>query len=168
MSGIGKNRVFDRSAIEELKEQIILLMNTAREVTEELSEEIDALLSLAGEVPSEAKNGALEGVANSLLGQLDGSIFDDIRIKIEQNLTELNTLIPSYDAACAGILSELSGVAGSLTGMLEELKGMIHQGSLHVSLEEFTSRLNTLETEWKEGGLGAKMLMAKTCLKAWY
>jgi RHS repeat-associated protein len=140
-------------------------MNAAKEVTEELSDEMNDLISVAGEVPAEARHGGLESAANALLGQLDGSIFDDIRVKIEENLTELTSLIPAYDASCAGILAELSGVAGSLKGMLEELKGMIHQGSLCVSLEEFTSRLNTLETEWKEGGLGAKMLMAKTCLK---
>lgn len=43
MAGIGKNRVFDRAALEELLQQTEQLLNSAREVSDSLQEEMQQL-----------------------------------------------------------------------------------------------------------------------------
>ncbi|MCH5258800.1 MAG: RHS repeat-associated core domain-containing protein [Lachnospiraceae bacterium] len=167
MAGIGKNRVFDHAAIEDLKTQVMELMKAAAEVTQQLSEEMQKLRSLAEEVPAEARHGGLSSSAGALLGTLDTGVYEDMSAKITDKLAELNEQVPAYDSRCAGILGELSSTAGSLAGMLEELKGLIGQGSLHMSLEEFSAKLEEYETKWTAGGaaLSAKMMLAMTALK---
>ena len=167
MSGIGKNRVFNSAAMEELKTQIVELMQTAMDVTEEIREEMNTLLGLEGKVPAEAKHAGLFTRAGSLAGKLDTDIYQKLQTKIAGKIDELNAQVPAFDAASAAVLRELSAAAGSLAAMAEELKGMIGQGSLKMSLEEFTQKLAEYKTAWEQGGmkLETKMALAMSYLK---
>ena len=167
MSGIGQNRVFDKSAMEELKNQAVKLMKCASEVTEQLKEEMQALLEAAAEVPAEAAHPGLTQEANVLLASLDTEIYDTMGEKLEKTLNKLCEQIPRYDSESARVLEELSSVSASLAGMLEELKSLIGQGSLSMSLEEFKGKLEEYEKKWEHGmvSLEGKMLLAMTYLK---
>ncbi len=167
MSGIGQNRVFDRSAMEELKNQAVKLMKCASEVTEQLKEEMQALLEAAAEVPAEAAHPGLTQEANVLLASLDTEIYDTMGEKLKDILDKLCEQIPRYDSESARVLEELSSVSASLAGMLEELKSLIGQGSLSMSLEEFKGKLEEYEKKWEHGmvSLEGKMLLAMTYLK---
>lgn len=167
MSGIGENRVFDRAALEELKEQAAALMKCASEATEELSKEMDALLLAVSEIPVEARHPGLESAAESLKGKLDTTIYDDLKAKLTENLEKLINLIPLYDSQSCAVLEELSGAAKSIRGMVEELKNFIHRGSLTLSLEEFGEKLEDFEKNWQteRQHLEGNMLLAMTYLK---
>lgn len=167
MSGIGKNRVFDSAAMEELKNQIVDLMQTAQEVTETLVEEMNTLLAIADEVPPEAKYDGLKTAATNLAGNLDTKTYTDLRDRIEGKINDLNAEVPAFDSATASVVSELTAAAGNLIGMIEELKSMIGQGSLQMSLEEFTGKLEEYKTAWEKGGMNleGKMALAMTYLK---
>ena len=167
MAGIGRNRVFDKASIEELKTQVVELMRTAEDVTSELMELMNTLIATAEEVPAEAKHGGLSSAARVLLGSLDPSVYTELQTKITEKLDKLNALVPAYDSQTAAVLSALSATAGSLAGMLEDLKGMIGQGSLSLSLEEFKGKLEEYEKKWQAGALSleGKMLLAMTYLK---
>ena len=167
MAGIGKNRVFDSAALEELKSQVMGLMQTAQDVTETIKEEMNTLKGIADKVPAEAKHAGLSSAASALAGSLDTAIYEDLRSKISKKLDELNAQVPAYDAASAAVLGELTGAAGNLIAMIDGLKGMIGQGSLQMSLTEFTAKLEEYKTEWEQGGmdLEAKMALAMSYLK---
>lgn len=167
MAGIGRNRVYDRAALEELKEQAQALLTCASEVTEELQEEMEKLLSVASEVPGEAYHAGLTDVVTSLRGQLDGSIYENLNKKIQESLEKLCSLIPLYDAQGAVVVEELSAAAKNLALMVEELKSLIRQGSLTLSMEEFQKQLQKCEEKWKAErmSLEGKMLLAMTYLK---
>ena len=167
MSGIGENRVFDRVALEELKEQAAALMKCASEVTEELSVEMDALLAAVSQIPGEARHPGLESGAESLKGKLDTTVYDDLKVKLTENLEKLITLIPLYDSQSGAVLTELSGAAKSICSMVEELKSLIRQGSLTLSLEEFREKLVDCEKKWQteRQRLEGNMQLAMTYLK---
>ncbi|MDE6389510.1 MAG: hypothetical protein K2L82_17170, partial [Lachnospiraceae bacterium] len=65
MAGIGKNRVFDRAALEELLQQTEQLLNSAREVSGSLQEEMQQLQELSAEVPPEAAHPAMAARAGA-------------------------------------------------------------------------------------------------------
>lgn len=167
MSGIEKNRVFDSAAIEELKSQVLDLMQTAQDVTETVKGEVRTIIGIAADVPAEAKHPGLTEAAGTLLANIDTTIFDTLRARIVNKLDNLNAEIPAYDARSAAVLTQLSGAARGLMAMIDELKGMIGQGSLHMSLTEFTEKLQEYETKWEQGGLNleAMMTLAMTYLK---
>ena len=167
MSGIGKNRVFDRAALEELKSRIVELMQTAQEVTEAIREEMNTLQGIGGDVPAEAKHDGLYTAAQTLAGELDTEPYLTFQAKISSKIDELNAEIPAFDVASAGVLKGLTAAAGDLTAMLEDLKGLIGQGSLKMSPEEFSGKLEEYRSAWEQGGknLEAKMALAMTYLK---
>lgn len=167
MPVIEKNRVFDKTAIEGLKEKITELLKTAEEVTENLKDEMDNITGIAAGIPAEVKYDGLTTAASALKGSLDAQVYTDMQNAIEEKLGDLTAEIPLYDSRSAEVLTGLSTVAASLTGMLGELKDLIAQGSLTMSLEEFTGKLEEYEKRWSEGGsnLDAKMQRAMTYLK---
>lgn len=167
MAGIGKNRVFDKAAMEELKTQAAALMAEASGVTGELAEEMALLLEAAAEVPAEAVHPGLAEAASDLSGKLDTQVYDDLKTKLEEVLSKLCSQIPLYDSQGAAVLTALSDVAGTLGAMLEDLKGLIGQGSLTLSLEEFKGKLEEYEKKWQAAGalFEGKTALAMTYLK---
>ncbi len=171
MSGIGQNRVFDTAALEELKSRAVELMQEAQEATEKIQEEMNTLQATAAKVPEEAKHAALPAAAQELAGTLaeilGESIYLTLQTGISETIDKLTTQIPVFDAESAAVLNELGAAAGQLSAMAEELKSMIGQGSLKMSLEEFSQKLEEYRTSWEQGGksLEAKMALAMTYLK---
>lgn len=167
MAGIGRNRVFDKAAMEELKTQATTLMAKASSVTEELAEEMALLIEAAAQVPAEAVHPGLAEAASELSGKLDTQVYDDLKTKLEDVLSKLCSQIPLYDSQGAAVLAALSDAAGTLAAMLEDLKGLIGQGSLTMSLEEFKGKLEEYEKKWQAAGalLAGKTSLAMTYLK---
>ncbi len=167
MSGIGRNRVFDKAALEELKSQAQQLMDKAAAVTDELAEEMGALLEAAAAVPPEAAHPELVSAAEALQKELAPQPYADMKNKLEEVLDKLTSLIPAYDSQGASVLTALSDTAKSLAAMLEDLKGLVGMGSLTMSLEEFTGKLEEYGKRWKAQSLGltGKMALAMTYLK---
>ncbi|MCM1267225.1 MAG: DUF6531 domain-containing protein [Bacteroidales bacterium] len=167
MAGIGKNRVFDSAALEELKNRVTELMQAAQEVTEAIREEMNTLSEIARRVPAEAKYDGLDTAAQELAGNLEIEPYQTMQAKIKSKIDELNAEVPAYDAATASVVNGLTAAAGDLIAMIEELKSMIGQGSLKLSLEEFSGKLEEYRTAWEKGGkaLEAKMALAMTYLK---
>ncbi len=162
MSGIGENRVFDKTSLEELKEQAVSLMECAKEVTEEMKSEAEALQQIAGEVPGEAKDESLTDAVSTLLETLDTEPYETMKTYLTQILDKLTAMVPAYDSAAGGVLSELSSTAASLLSMLQDLTAMIGAGSLSVSLEEFSGKLETYKAAWNQGLLSLSGQMGLT------
>ena len=167
MSGIEKNRVYDGVALEELKTQITAVLETAQEVTEALGEEMKVLLETAEEVPAQARCEGLPAAAAGLSRELEGQPYQTLRTRAAEKLDELKAQIPSGDSASASIMNSVTEAAGELAGMVEELKGLIGQGSLKMGLEEFCGRLEEQKASWERARkeLEARMLQAMTYLK---
>ena len=167
MAGINENRVFDKTSLEELKDQAAALMDCAVSVTEELKTEAENVRNIAARVPAEARDSALAGAASSLLASLDTQPFETMKTQLQGILDKLSAMVPAYDAASGQVLSELSASAASLKGMVSELTGLIGNGSLTLSLEEFSGKLEEYRQEWQEGALtlSQKMELAMTFLK---
>lgn len=167
MPQIGENRVFDKTSLEELKEQATALLDCATAVTEELKTQTEKLKNIAAEIPPEAKDASLDAAASALLATLDPGPFETMKNRLTQILDKLTTLVPSHDAQSGSVFSELTASAVSLKGMVSELTGLIGSGSLSLSLKEFSGRLEEYQKKWQEGALtlAQKMELAMTCLK---
>ncbi|MCH5261273.1 MAG: hypothetical protein J1F42_00005, partial [Lachnospiraceae bacterium] len=134
MAGIGKNRVFDKAALEELMQQTEALLNSARDVSEALSEELQQLQALAGEVPAEAAHPAMAARAAAFAGKIGGSIasIESIEKAIRENLKKLISQIPANDRLSAAALKSITTTTTGMVGMVEELRSMIRQGGLQM------------------------------------
>ena len=169
MPGIGKNRVFDKAALEELLQQTEKLLTSAQEVSETLREEMQQLQELAGKVPAEAAHPAMASGASALAGRIGSTTGDIVRIQtaIKENLEKLMTQIPMNDALSAAALRTISTTTASMVAMAEELKAMIRKGNLTMSMEEFRNRIEDFESRWKGAAAAAelKMLAAATFMK---
>lgn len=150
MGGVGRNRVFDSASIEELKGQTSRLLKSAESITEDLKSRMAELQAAAAAVPSRAKYIGLESAASRLAGSLDSEIYTQMETKLVRKLDELNAQIPACDSAAGTVLGALTATASTLTAMLEELRGMIQEGSLTLSLPEFTRQLGEYEKRWEE------------------
>ncbi len=167
MSGIGKNRVFDKAALEELQQQTEKLLTSAQEVSETLQEEMQQLQELAGKVPAEAAHPAMSTRASELANRIKPEEFTTIQTAIKDNLEKLMTQIPMNDTLSAAALRTISTTTASMVSMAEELKAMIRKGNLNMSMEEFRNQIEDFESRWKGAAAAAelKMLAAATFMK---
>ena len=169
MAGIGKNRVFDRAALEELLQQTEQLLNSAREVSDSLQEEMQQLQELAGEVPAEAAHPAMGARAGALSAKIGDTVtqIDTIRTAIRENLEKLIQQVPMNDALSAAALKTITSTTAGMVAMAEELKAMVRQGSLHLGMDEFQRQVEDFGNRWKgaAAAAGLKMLAAATFMK---
>ena len=169
MAGIGKNRVFDRAALEELLQQTEQLLNSAREVSDSLQEEMQQLQELAGEVPAEAAHPAMGARAGALSAKIGDTVtqIDTIRTAIRENLEKLIQQVPMNDALSAAALKTITSTTAGMVSMAEELKAMVRQGSLHLGMDEFRGQVEDFGNRWKgaAAAAGLKMLAAATFMK---
>ena len=147
MAGIGKNRVFDRAALEELLQQTEQLLNSAREVSDSLQEEMQQLQELAGEVPAEAAHPAMGARAGELSGKIGDTVaeIEKTQTAIRENLQKLIQQVPMNDALSAAALKTITSTTAGMVSMAEELKAMVRQGSLHLGMDEFRRQVEDFE-----------------------
>ncbi len=169
MAGIGKNRVFDRAALEELLQQTEQLLNSAREVSDSLQEEMQQLQELAGEVPAEAAHPAMAARAGELSGKIGDTVaeIEKTQTAIRENLEKLIQQVPMNDALSAAALKTITSTTAGMVAMAEELKAMVRQGSLHMGMDEFQRQVEDFGNRWKgaAAAAGLKMLAAATFMK---
>ncbi len=169
MAGIGKNRVFDRAALEELLQQTEQLLNSAREVSDSLQEEMQQLQELAGEVPAEAAHPAMAARAGELSGKIGDTVaeIEKTQTAIRENLEKLIQQVPMNDALSAAALKTITSTTAGMVSMAEELKAMVRQGSLHLGMDEFRGQVEDFGNRWKgaAAAAGLKMLAAATFMK---
>mgnify|MGYP001087840774 CR=1 FL=1 len=169
MAGIGKNRVFDRAALEELLQQTEQLLNSAREVSDSLQEEMQQLQELAGEVPAEAAHPAMGARAGELSGKIGDTVaeIEKTQTAIRENLEKLIQQVPMNDALSAAALKTITSTTAGMVSMAEELKAMVRQGSLHLGMDEFRGQVEDFGNRWKgaAAAAGLKMLAAATFMK---
>ncbi len=169
MAGIGKNRVFDRAALEELLQQTEQLLNSAREVSDSLQEEMQQLQELAGEVPAEAAHPAMAARAGELSGKIGDTVaeIEKTQTAIRENLEKLIQQVPMNDALSAAALKTITSTTAGMVAMAEELKAMVRQGSLHLGMDEFRGQVEDFGNRWKgaAAAAGLKMLAAATFMK---
>lgn len=167
MAGIGKNRVFDRTALSELQSQGESLLACATTVTEELTTEMENLISAAAKVPSQAKHEQLGQSAETLKNSLTDPIYENLKKWLTAVLEKLEREIPMYDASYGEVLTQTAQSAESLLGMLEELAGFLGKGGLTMSLTEYRKAIEDYERRFAVQGLllQGSILLAETYLK---
>ena len=108
-----------------------------------------------------AKGCAENGAITALQDTLDTTPYEDMKTYLEDILDKLTTMVPMYDSASGGLLGELSATATTLLTMLQDLTAMIGAGSLSLSLEEFSGKLEEYKATWNQESLalGQKMTL---------
>jgi len=146
-NGVGKDRIFTFSSIEELKAAYMELAERAKECSEQIDLVKGHLRDLMYSVPEEAKDiGLEEDILNTAI---EIEKFEKLSNKLKYDTEKLLNGIPQVDSKSAERLVELSANARILMDYIDEIQRLISTDFNAKDTENFLGSLKDLQNEYK-------------------